>query len=354
MEFGITLPTKADSWKIAKRAEELGFTHAWFYDSASLKADVFVAMGAAAVTTSRIKLCAGVLTPSNRLPQVAASGLASLNALAPGRIMAGYGTGFTARRTLGLPPVTQKKMEAYIRAVEGLLRGEIVRFEMEGKTAITRLMSVDEGLINIADPIPTHISAFGPKGRELTARLGAGWMGTYSVAEEEEAGLNDMRAQWERHGRDFNGLYSTMVAAGCVLDDDESYDSPRFRAQAGPQAAILFHNFVEQEAFGTALSEASFPFHKELEEYRKVYESYQPAETRHLSNHRGHLLFVRPDETHLTGEVIRALSFSGTRDELVARIRGIRDMGYSQMAFGLPPGQEEDVMMRWRSVIENV
>ena len=120
MEFGVTLPTKGDSWKLAKRAEELGFTHAWFYDSASLQADIFVAMGAAAISTSRIKLCAGVLTPSNRLPVVAASALASLNAIAPGRIMAGYGTGFTARRTLGLPPVTLKRLEAYIRAVEGL------------------------------------------------------------------------------------------------------------------------------------------------------------------------------------------------------------------------------------------
>ncbi len=354
MEFGVTLPTKGDSWKLAKRAEELGFTHAWFYDSASLQADIFVAMGAAAISTSRIKLCAGVLTPSNRLPVVAASALASLNAIAPGRIMAGYGTGFTARRTLGLPPVTLKRLEAYIRAVEGLLRGEIVQFEMEGKTATTRLMSVDKGIVNIADPIPTHISAFGPKGREMTARLGAGWIGTHTVPEEEAAWLNDMRAKWEGQGRDVEGLYSTFIAAGCVLDDGETYDSPRVRAQAGPIAAVQFHNFVEQEAFGTALSESSFPYRKELEEYRKVYESYQPEETRHLSNHRGHLMFLRPDETHLTGDIIRTLSFSGTRDELVERIRGVRDMGYSQIAFGLPPGQEEDLMVRWKSVIEKV
>jgi hypothetical protein len=28
MEFGIALPTAADAWKVVKRAEELGFTHA--------------------------------------------------------------------------------------------------------------------------------------------------------------------------------------------------------------------------------------------------------------------------------------------------------------------------------------
>ena len=33
MEFGIALPTAAESWKLVQRAEALGFTHAWFYDT---------------------------------------------------------------------------------------------------------------------------------------------------------------------------------------------------------------------------------------------------------------------------------------------------------------------------------
>ena len=67
MEFGICLPTKANSWEVVRRAEELGFNYAWFYDTHLLSADVLVAMGAAAIKTSRIKLCAGVLIPSNRI-----------------------------------------------------------------------------------------------------------------------------------------------------------------------------------------------------------------------------------------------------------------------------------------------
>jgi alkanesulfonate monooxygenase SsuD/methylene tetrahydromethanopterin reductase-like flavin-dependent oxidoreductase (luciferase family) len=81
MEFGICLPTKAQSWAVARHAEELGFTYAWFYDTQLLSADVLVAMGAAAMKTSRIKLCAGVLIPSNRIAPVAANALATLNAL---------------------------------------------------------------------------------------------------------------------------------------------------------------------------------------------------------------------------------------------------------------------------------
>ena len=41
MEYGIQLATSAHHWKIVKRAEELGFSHAWFYDTHLLgKAEV--------------------------------------------------------------------------------------------------------------------------------------------------------------------------------------------------------------------------------------------------------------------------------------------------------------------------
>src|SRR5919197_2196440 len=123
MDFGINLATAADSWKIVKRAEELGYTRAWFYDTQLLNAGLFVAMGAAAVQTSRIRLATGVLIPSNRISPVAASALASLNALAPGRVDFGISTGFTARRAMGLGPVKLGDMKESIRIVQGLLAG---------------------------------------------------------------------------------------------------------------------------------------------------------------------------------------------------------------------------------------
>ena len=78
MDFGIALPTAADSWKVTKEAEELGFTHAWFYDTQMLSADCFVAMGAAAVNTKRIRLGTGVLVPRRmRLVFTAAAPMAT-------------------------------------------------------------------------------------------------------------------------------------------------------------------------------------------------------------------------------------------------------------------------------------
>src|SRR5437899_7117919 len=126
MDFGIALPAAADSWKIVQRAEELGFTHAWFYDTQMLSADCFVAMGAAAVNTRRIRLGTGVLVPSNRIAPVAANALATLNKLAPGRIVFGVSTGFTARNTMGLGPMKLTELREYVRVVRALLGGDTV------------------------------------------------------------------------------------------------------------------------------------------------------------------------------------------------------------------------------------
>ena len=131
MDCDIFLAPAADSWKVVKRAEELGFRRAWFYDTQLLNAEVFVSMAAAAMQTSTIRLGTGVLIPSNRIAPVAASGLASLNALAPGRIDFGISTGFTARRTMGLRPVRLGDMEEYVRVVCGLLAGETLEWTFE-------------------------------------------------------------------------------------------------------------------------------------------------------------------------------------------------------------------------------
>jgi len=60
MKFGIAIPTDSDSWRLVRRAEELGFHHAWFYDTQLLSADCFVAMAACAMKTTRIRLGTGV------------------------------------------------------------------------------------------------------------------------------------------------------------------------------------------------------------------------------------------------------------------------------------------------------
>src|SRR5580658_8196341 len=156
MRFAIAIPTDATSWKLVRRAEELGFHRAWFYDTQMLSADPFVAMAAAAMQTTKIRLATGVLIPSNRIAAVAANAFASLNKLAPGRIDFGVGTGFTGRRAMGLGAVKLADMEKYLQVVMALLREETVEAEIEGKTRLIRLLNPELGLINTSDPVPLY------------------------------------------------------------------------------------------------------------------------------------------------------------------------------------------------------
>src|SRR5580704_5798665 len=176
MDFGIALASNLDAWKTVKRAEELGITHAWFYDTQMLVPDILVTMALAADKTSKIKLGMGVMVPTNRIAPVAANALASLNQLAPGRIIFGVGTGFTARNTMGLGPMRLSEMREYIRVIYGLLKNETIEWDFEGERKKIRFLNPEFGMINTRDKIPLHVSAFAPKARRLTAEIADGWI----------------------------------------------------------------------------------------------------------------------------------------------------------------------------------
>jgi 5,10-methylenetetrahydromethanopterin reductase len=203
MQFAIAIPTDADSWRLVRRAEELGFARAWFYDTQMLSADPFVAMAAAATKTTKIRLGTGVLIPSNRIAPVTANAFASLNKLAPGRIDFGAGTGFTGRRAMGLGAVKLADLEEYCRVVMALLRGETVEAEIEKKKRLIRLLNPELGLINTRDPIPLYVAASGPRARSVAAKRGG------------EAWRRLDRYGWRCRGRRRRNGRHAGVPAGC-------------------------------------------------------------------------------------------------------------------------------------------
>lgn len=345
MDFGIAVATSADSWKIVQRAEELGFTHAWFYDTQMLSADCFVAMGAAAVKTERIRLGTGVLIPSNRIAPVTANALASLNKLAPGRIDFGVGTGFTGRRAMGLGAIRLADMEDYIRIVMALLRNETVEAEFEGKRRKIRFLNPDLGLINTRDPIHLYVSAYGPRGRALTAKLGAGWLYFFNDVAGGVAGLEGMQASWREAGRNPEDLSATAFMCGCVLAEGEAYDSPRAMAQAGPRAAVLLHRAADEALAGLPNSSRVPPAVADaVAGYVALARRFEPADAPYLENHRGHLMFVKPEERpFVTADLIRETTFTATEPVLKQRIESLRSAGYTQFTIQLVPGQEQAI-----------
>lgn len=344
MRFAIAIPTAADSWRLVRRAEELGFSRAWFYDTQMLSADPFVAMAAAALKTTRIRLATGVLIPSNRIAAVAANAFASLNKLAPGRIDFGVGTGFTGRRAMGLSAVKLADMEEYIRVVMALLREETVEAEVDGKQRLIRLLNPELGLINTEDPIGLYIAASGPRARQLTARLGAGWIATAADVPGAAATLEEMHGLWTAAGHDAAALDAVVLTGGVVLAEGEPADSARAVAQAGPRAAMLLHRAADAALMGWPTMAPLPDLAETIEGYIAAARGFHPQGAHYLENHRGHLMFVKPEERpFVTAALIGATTFAGTERDLTGRIGALADAGYNEIAIQIVPGQEHAI-----------
>jgi 5,10-methylenetetrahydromethanopterin reductase len=315
-----------------------------------LCADPFVAMAVAATKTSRIRLGTGVLIPSNRIAPVVANSFASLAKLAPGRLDFGVGTGFTGRNTMGLGAMRLDDLREHVRVVRALLQGETVTWEFEGQRRKIRFLDPSMQLIDLSHPIPVHLSAFGPRSRALAVEIADGYM---HFVGRLASGLRDLaaiRAACVTAGRDPQTLYTTSFTVGCVLRDGEAADSARARAQAGPFAMTFFH----------ALADGSLPMRvptrltRAVDEYRQMYQQYEPPDARYLTLHKGHFMRVRPEEQRfLDAELLRDLSFTGTAAELRERFQALRAAGCRQVAICLIPG-EEAALDDWARVIETV
>jgi 5,10-methylenetetrahydromethanopterin reductase len=78
--------------------------------------------------------------------------------------------------------------------------------------------------------------------------------------------------------------------------------------------------------------------------------TYQPQDARYLNNHRGHFVFVKPEERHLiTPELIRRTTFTAEEGEMIQRFEALRDAGWSQIVIPVVPGHE-DAMEDWARV----
>ncbi len=122
MRAGVVVAAQSGVEDLAVQAEELGLRSFWVNDTPMVHGDPFVALSLCAKATRRIRLGIGVTSPGLRSAPAAASAFASLNALAPGRIICGVGTGNTARRTLGMQPTTTAALQRFTEALQDLCR----------------------------------------------------------------------------------------------------------------------------------------------------------------------------------------------------------------------------------------
>ncbi|MBI4526815.1 MAG: LLM class flavin-dependent oxidoreductase [Deltaproteobacteria bacterium] len=167
MRFGVGLfPTGLAEETIgwARTADELGYDSVWVGDSQVIWRELYVLLGAIAVTTSRVKLGPCVTNPFTRHLTVTAGAMATLHDLSRKRALLGLGAGDSALKNLGKKRATLLSLENAIQTLRGLMRGE--------KLTLDNYPVRLEGLSGVE--VPIYLAAGSPKMQELAGRVADG------------------------------------------------------------------------------------------------------------------------------------------------------------------------------------
>ncbi len=132
MEFGVVLQNNPPAWRVVdlcRRAETLGFTHGWTFDSHVLWQEPFVVYSQILSATHTLKVGPMVTNPGTRDWTVTASMFATLNDMFGARTVCGIGRGDSALRVLGLPPSNLATLSEAMTVIKGLAEGRSVSLQ---------------------------------------------------------------------------------------------------------------------------------------------------------------------------------------------------------------------------------
>ncbi len=168
-------PDLARCLRLVRLAEERGYAEAWVCET-RLAREAFSVLGAFAAATSRIRLGTGIVNTWTRVAPLMAMSAATLDELAPGRVMLGLGAywdplawkqGIERRQPL-------RQMREYVEVVRRLLALE--RFSFEGQQVRVRDVQLDlsHGTDRSPRNVPIYIGATGEKMLELAGEIADG------------------------------------------------------------------------------------------------------------------------------------------------------------------------------------
>jgi 5,10-methylenetetrahydromethanopterin reductase len=168
-------PSTSKQLELVQRIEHLGYESAWVTET-RLARDAFSVLGAFAAVTKRIKLCTGIVNSWTRGPALMAMTLATLDELAPNRVICGLGAYWDPLAwKQGIErskPVEQ--MREYLTAVRRLLNLE--EFTYEGQFVKLRDISLDLGHNAAREPkdVKLYIGPTGPIMTQLSGEIADG------------------------------------------------------------------------------------------------------------------------------------------------------------------------------------
>jgi 5,10-methylenetetrahydromethanopterin reductase len=310
IKFGIEFVPKEAFWKTifyAIQSEKKGFDNLWITDHYNNR-NVYVTLATTAIYTKKITFGPGVTNPFLVNPIVTTQSLASLDELAPGRVVLGIGAG--DKTTLASTGIEAKKqLSAVVDTVaifKAMLEGKSVNYEGNVfKISGTRFNFKPNG------QIPVYIGAQGPKMLAMAGEIGDGVLINASHPRDIDYAVKQIKKGVESAGKMMSNVDVTAYTSFSVHKNAEKAikaASPvvAFIVAGSPDVILERHELEIDKAntiraglkkgdFGTAFSA-------------------------------------------VTPKMIEAFSIAGTSDVCIEKINKLLKAGITQFVVGSPIG----------------
>jgi alkanesulfonate monooxygenase SsuD/methylene tetrahydromethanopterin reductase-like flavin-dependent oxidoreductase (luciferase family) len=236
MRFGITILPEyrwSDAAPRWRRAEELGFDHAWTYDHLTWGGlpdspwyGTTPTLTAAALVTSTIKLGTFVTSPNFRHPLTLTREVLSLDDISGGRFLCGIGSGGVIDSTilggdLLTPRQTVDRLAEFVELLDKLLTTDGVDYQ--GEYFSTRNARTLPGCVQ-QPRVPFVMAANGPRSLRLATRYGAGWVTTGGKSDDFDTWFGSVTDLSRR----LDGVLESEGRDGAEFDRYLSLDSTRY------------------------------------------------------------------------------------------------------------------------------
>ena len=310
VKFGIEFVPREPYWKImyyAIQAERSGFNNLWITDHFNNR-NVYVTLTIAAIYTNKITFGPGVTNPFMVNPVFTAQAIATLNELAPGRVVLGIGAG--DKTTLDTVGVEMEKPMAAIQEsvdiIRKMLNGENVAFRGEVfKTAGAKFLFKPKGRI------PVYVGAQGPKMLALAGKIGDGVLINACHPKDVEYAVSCVKEGVSAAGKKYNEVDVAAYTSFSVHEDTKKAN----------KAAVPVVSFIVAGSPPQVLERHGI-------DVRKAEEIKAALKANDWGRAFG----------GVTPEMISAFSVCGTPDMCIERIAELLKSGISQFVVGSPIG----------------
>ena len=305
MEFGVTLQTNPPASRVVeltRKAEDLGFTYAWTFDSHILWQEPYVILSQMLSATERIMVGPFVTNPVSRDPSVTASTFATLNDTFGNRTICGIGRGDSVVRVLGRKPTTLRQLEEAMHVIKELAEGR----EVDYSGVKVRISWVSDGKLDV------WMAGYGPRALSLIGRKADGFILQLADPVILDWTMKHVHDAAKDAGRDPKEV-KVCVAAPAYVGEDLAHQRDQcrwFGGMVGNHVADLVARYGEDSEVPRALTD-----------YIRARQGYDYSHHGQAGN---------PSTDFVPDDIVDRFCVLGTVEDHVEQLNELRDLGADQ------------------------